>query len=147
MGLDMFLTARIYLWDNEKKDVLNKMFGIESSGFEYTVQDVGVRVAYWRKANAIHHWFVKNCQDGSDDCKEYWVEREKIEELMSICYEVAENINRGKELLPTQGGFFFGPVEFDDDYLWYVKETARMLKRALDDKALKDADFYYSSSW
>ena len=28
-----------------------------------------VCVAYWRKANAIHSWFVENCQDGVDECQ------------------------------------------------------------------------------
>ena len=25
-------------------------------------------VGYWRKANAIHGWFVRNVQNGKDDC-------------------------------------------------------------------------------
>lgn len=25
-------------------------------------------IAYWRKANAIHRWFVDNVQNGTDDC-------------------------------------------------------------------------------
>ena len=33
----------------------------------------GVEVAYWRKANAIHGWFVYNIQDGVDDQNEYYV--------------------------------------------------------------------------
>ena len=26
------------------------------------------QIASWRKANAIHKWFVDNVQDGVDDC-------------------------------------------------------------------------------
>ena len=26
---------------------------------------------YWRKANAIHDWFVDNIQGGEDDCNAY----------------------------------------------------------------------------
>ena len=29
---------------------------------------------YWRKANAIHGWFVKNAQQGIDDCRTYSVD-------------------------------------------------------------------------
>lgn len=28
-------------------------------------------VAYWRKANHIHNWFVQNIQDGIDDLLDY----------------------------------------------------------------------------
>jgi hypothetical protein len=37
---------------------------------------------YWRKANAIHPWFVENVQDGNDDCKNYYVSKEDIEALL-----------------------------------------------------------------
>ena len=44
----------------------------------------GVKVAYWRKANAIHGWFVDNIQDGVDDQNEYYVSKEKLEELKKL---------------------------------------------------------------
>ena len=45
-------------------------------------------VIYWRKANAIHQWFVDNIQDGSDDMEYYEVSKEQIEELRDVCAEV-----------------------------------------------------------
>jgi len=45
-------------------------------------------VAYWRKANAIHGWFVNNVQNGIDDCQESIVTREQLNELLSVCHEV-----------------------------------------------------------
>ena len=42
-------------------------------------------VGYWRKANAIHKWFVDNVQDGEDDCGYYEVNREQLEQLLHIC--------------------------------------------------------------
>ena len=47
-------------------------------------------VAYWRKANAIHRWFVKNVQDDTDDCNPYEVSKEQLEDLLSICKLVKE---------------------------------------------------------
>lgn len=47
-------------------------------------------VAYWRKANAIHRWFVKNVQDGEDDCGKYHVTRKQLEELRDCCMKVIE---------------------------------------------------------
>lgn len=48
-----------------------------------------VEIAYWRKAHAIHGWFVRNVQNGNDDCESYEVKKEKIEELLEICIQVA----------------------------------------------------------
>lgn len=46
-------------------------------------------IGYWRKANAIHNWFVNHIQDGEDDC-EYRreVTLEDLRELYDTCKEV-----------------------------------------------------------
>lgn len=48
-------------------------------------------VGYWRKANAIHRWFVENVQNDVDDCGRYEVSKEQLETLLEICNEVLEN--------------------------------------------------------
>ena len=45
-------------------------------------------LGYWRKANAIHKWFVENVQDDVDDCRYYEVSKEKLQELLDICIEI-----------------------------------------------------------
>lgn len=42
-------------------------------------------IADWRKANAIHNWFVENVQNGEDDCGYYEVSQKQLEHLLSIC--------------------------------------------------------------
>ena len=49
-------------------------------------------VAYWRKANHIHKWFVDNVQKGIDDCGYYKVSKKKLEELKNICEELINKI-------------------------------------------------------
>ena len=46
---------------------------------------------YWRKANAIHGWFVRNCQDGVDECEPADVTREQLEQLVADCRTVLAN--------------------------------------------------------
>ena len=74
MGLDMYLSGKRYMSkyfdaaDSEKIEKVNEIFGIEGiEDGDYGAQEVTFRVAYWRKANAIHQWFVDNCQDGVDE--------------------------------------------------------------------------------
>lgn len=55
-------------------------------------------VAYWRKANHIHKWFVDNVQNGKDDGGTYLVTKENIQKLKSVLDEVINSC----ELIPGQ---------------------------------------------
>lgn len=48
-------------------------------------------VMYWRKANAIHKWFVDNCQKGEDNCQPHLVRKNKIKELYEVCKVITEH--------------------------------------------------------
>lgn len=99
MGLDMYLYASKYIsgwsWQKDQK---------KNEEYEKLVEFSGVRahegsphgnlemcVGYWRKANAIHGWFVREVQDGIDDCKRNYVPREKLIELKKVCQEALDN--------------------------------------------------------
>jgi hypothetical protein len=47
---------------------------------------------YWRKANAIHNWFVKHVQHGVDDCNYYEVTKEQLIELHDTCEKVVKKV-------------------------------------------------------
>lgn len=53
-------------------------------------ESLSEEVAYWRKANQIHKWFVDNIQNGEDDCGCYNVSKDQLEELLGICEEINE---------------------------------------------------------
>jgi hypothetical protein len=42
-------------------------------------------VGYWRKANAIHGWFVRECGNNVDECQEIVVPKIKLLELQALC--------------------------------------------------------------
>jgi len=106
----------------------------------------GTEVIYWRKANAIHQWFVSNVQDGSDDCEEYEVTLEQLIELKDLCEEILENEELAEELLPTQSGFFFGSTDYDE---WYFENISKTHECLIDLLSSYDEDevFVYWSSW
>lgn len=56
-------------------------------------------VGYWRKANAIHKWFVDNVQNEVDDCGRYEVSKEQLEELLDICIQVRDGSKLVKGLI------------------------------------------------
>lgn len=50
------------------------------------------QVAYWRKANAIHDWFVNNVQDGEDDCQYHdEVTQADLIKLLNTCNTVLKH--------------------------------------------------------
>jgi hypothetical protein len=113
---------------------------------ELPTVEVEVGVAYWRKANAIHQWFVDNCQDGSDDCRPAYVSREKLAELLDLAKQVKADPSLADELLPTTSGFFFGSTEYDEYYMQDIDTTINQLEQVLASTAA-DWHFQYQSSW
>lgn len=73
MGLDM------YLYTKDSTDSTNQL-------------------GYWRKANAIHSWFVQNVQSGIDECEEFEVSRENLEKLRKTCQTVLDSL----KMIPGQ---------------------------------------------
>lgn len=114
---------------------------------EHPSVNIELGVGYWRKANAIHQWFVNNVQDGEDNCRDYYVDRNTLIELRDLCQQVLDNPKDAEELLPTQGGFFFGSTEFDEWYLASLKDTTEILDKVLNNSKFDGWDFQYSSSW
>ena len=199
MGLDMYLESEAYV---------SKYFGPDASEeqrvarlgtvlelcdeLHLPVEDrelggisICTHAGYWRKANAIHAWFVRECQNGVDECQRTYVELDKLEELREACTKIIESAkvndaepthvgdiwhkgedgevvhtpvvegvqhlldtSLAEELLPTQGGFFFGGTGYDVYYLADLERTVAIIDRC---KAAHEADptisFYYRSSW
>lgn len=156
MGLDMYLQATQffsgYSFEGQKeKSTFNKIIeAVDCSHFsEHSPScTVSVTVAYWRKANAIHKWFVDNVQNGEDDCGDYSVSREQLESLISICNKVLQNNDLAEKLLPPQSGFFFGSTEVDQYYFNDLHNTVEQLTKVL--KNFPEESFWYfqyHSSW
>lgn len=120
MGLDMYLTGR--------KD------GVET--------DLG----YWRKANAVHNFFVEVVQNGEDECQEIAVSVSDLHTLMNACRDVLDNPGEAESILPTVGGFFFGSTEYDSGYFDDIRHTIKVVEDALA-FANEGGEVFYQSSW
>lgn len=106
MGLDMYLRRKTYIGNNYKepeKQVKIDVPGITQEKVTYVEEEAG----YWRKANHIHQWFVDNVQDGEDNCGDYYVSKEQLQELLNTVNKVLDaselvdgTINAGYSLKP-----------------------------------------------
>jgi hypothetical protein len=147
MGLDMYLTAKRYIYtfgddDKDLRDVLEQLKVNDMS-----IKELSYEAGYWRKANQIHKWFVDNVQGGDDNCGEYLVTTEELERLLELVNEVLRNKDKAKELLPTTNGFFFGDISYDESYFDDLINTKAIIENVLSMVELRKYDIYYSSSW
>lgn len=148
MGLDMYLSAKRYVseYNEADKPLLDQLDNLSlPGGTPGRIKEIVAEAAYWRKANAIHKWFVDNVQNGEDECREHFVSREQLQQLLILVLQVLSNRGLATELLPTSAGFFFGPTEYDDWYWQGLENTRDQLTAAL--KADDRWDFFYRSSW
>jgi hypothetical protein len=151
MGLDMYLSARKYLSDYTpaEKDVKEQISEIDHPMFKtgMKVKEISFEAMYWRKANAIHKWFVDNCQDGVDECQETLVDVARLRELVDTCNVVLSNKKKAGELLPPSAGFFFGSTDIDQYYLEDLQSTVDRLGDLINMPDVEQFSFYYQSSW
>lgn len=57
---------------------------------KYGHSSIWESVGYWRKANAIHKWFVENVQNEVDNCGCYEVSKTKLRNLLDVCIQVRD---------------------------------------------------------
>lgn len=187
MGLDQYLRAEMfvggygYAGEESRKRylIMADAFGLEarSETNPFPSATASFTIGYWRKANAIHKWFVDNVQEGVDDCKPYYVSREQLKELRTLCHRVllTAKTEKGKVVVghhSVAGGPMEAMLE-DGEVITNPDEVAELLPTQegfffgstgydafyLDDAALTIAqidkalemdeqwDFYYQSSW
>lgn len=159
MGLDMYMSKKTYVkqWSHNKPEDQFEV-DVKKGGEPFNkikkerVSEVVEQVAYWRKFNALHNWFVNECADGEDNCQEIYI-GEKLPELLETLQkvkEVYEGDTPNKEdvfedLFPTASGFFFGDTDYGEYYIQEVNETIDLLTELL--KEDENGDYYYQASW
>lgn len=153
MGLDQFLHKKIFLSGKKqikKLESIYKIFPKEQYG---EAVEIIFEIGYWRKANAIHKWFVDNIQDGNDDCGTYYVFIEKLMELKNLCEQVLANHSKANELLPTTEGCFFGNTDYGELYFKQLEDTIEIINNIANKEIISkmtntEGGWYeYSSSW
>lgn len=159
MGLDMYLYAEKYVsgYDYSTGDAklsagvkkLARQAGLRSSDLKFSgfgSAVIRITVGYWRKANAIHNWFVKNVQDGEDECKPHCVSEDQLKRLRDDC-RWALNHRDDSTVLEPASGFFFGSTERDEYYYDNLKTTIEIIDNIINNNRFKGLGIYYRSSW
>jgi hypothetical protein len=146
----MYLNAEMYIseFDEENKALIESIKQTAPRGLgKFTPKNLSFEIAYWRKANAIHGWFVKHVQDGLDECQTRHVSLEQLQKLKDICEKVLADISLAPELLPATRGFFFGAYDYDEWYVSDLEHTLDKLSKILDNPNAKKWHITYRASW
>jgi len=124
MGLDMYLYRKTYVrnWSHMAPEELHQITVKKNKKKHPWIDSKNITgitelVGQWRKANAVHDWFVSHVQDGEDDCKEYNVELPQLQELYDTCVLVRDNtklvdgqIKNGYSCKEIDGKFVETPI-------------------------------------
>ena len=157
MGLDMYLYRKEYVstfaWTQDEKAVKEaNLHSVIANHFNVDPNMGGIYVdycvAYWRKANAIHGWFVNTLAGGVDECQPIYVSLDKLIELRELANSVVLTPAMAGDILPPQDGFFFGSSDIDEWYISDMKNTVDMLDKIISSVSPEDyPTFFYQASW
>ena len=162
MGLDQYLRATKYVskWDysNDYKDKTitqeyQDLLPMDTPDITKHGQFAGITVeypvGYWRKANAIHNYFVQTVGGGVDECQEMYVPRDMLSYLRESCQAVLSSDNmeeKAQEVgLETVDGFFFGDTEYGEWYTLDLQLTIEIIDHVL--TLPEEYSLHYQASW
>lgn len=133
MGLDM------YLYTNSKR--VCQEVNDQTDKWEHDFQTPRGIAIQWRKAHAIHYWFVNNVQYGEDDGGLYEVSMEDLARLHDACRAVLdstrlveadtgqrlEDPTTAIDLLPTTAYY-----AYDQWYWWDLEFTVGKIDKLME---------------
>ena len=109
-------------------------------------------VHYWRKANSIHNWILKETGTPSDfNAGDNGIELTK--DMLIKFVEQAETVLRDKSdetserLIPSCSGFFFGDTAYDEWYYKDIESTAEKFKQLINTFDFESYELVYSCWW
>ena len=106
MGLDMYLYAERHVSEYDIEHNGKEIVRLDNIDYDKIVNSANMEtlpsgsyggvtvtkcVGYWRKANAIHGWIVRNCANNVDTCQRIDLEREDLIALRDSCLKELAN--------------------------------------------------------
>lgn len=164
MGLDMYFYARkstyksFSKWDkpdsadetNYPEDLKTFSDYIYDRNFKSVEAETRYQIGYFRKFNALHSYIVRTFANGIDNCQDIILYKEDVEQIKKVLDDVLnahQQVEKAKELLPTQSGFFFGGTDYDEFYFEDVKDAADLMQSFLDNFDFENYQLVYRASW
>jgi hypothetical protein len=128
--------------------VLTQLVNI-NVGLDLYIEKVSRKeLAYFRKVNFLIPFFEGFFNTEIENLEDLELTKESVEELRDRCERVLNDRTLAKDLLPTQGGFFFGSINYDKYYyddVVDVLDNCNALLQEFDN--LKEDEFIIFRIW
>lgn len=181
MGLDMYLIGTQYIGAQYEHNHVTGSVNLKKDGVKIVtptdkIDQISLALGYWRKANAIHKWFVDHTQNGEDRNGSSEVSREQLEELLALtkdvlahCKLVDGEVCKRKTMKNEKWEKIMEPGKIIEDSSYaqehlpttsgfffgstdydegYVRDLEDTVKILTEALTMKDIDFFkYSASW
>jgi hypothetical protein len=166
MGLDMYLYAEKYIPSYDYEVIEGEFTRKRSAIYDSTINGAGMEtlptaeygsatvakcVGYWRKANAIHGWFVRELANGVDNCERIRVTRDDLKRLRDLCVNELSNRAMAKPIQEADYSMELSDSEGLDVVAKlmeaFKKETAKATDtQVIDDPLAPTAGFFFGST-
>jgi hypothetical protein len=103
--------------------------------------DKSEEVAYWRKANHIHNWFVQNCAKGEDECDYRRVTVDQLRDLRDVCQRVKD------ESILVPGQVTAGHMLSDGGWEPIIQEGLTIANPEVAERLLPTAEGFFFGSY
>ncbi|MGZ4160647.1 MAG: hypothetical protein ACXVNF_07630 [Neobacillus sp.] len=145
-----FANCRLRKLEAEQNEIYKKVkpyikYSGETGSTRYSlIEDV----AYWRKANQIHNWFVEILRNGIDEpLFTIEVTKDNLHDLYNLCLKTLSKNADPRETLPTRLGCYFGNLAYNDWYYREIYETKSLLEYLLRHFNFETHYLMYQCSW
>jgi hypothetical protein len=141
-----------YNWHEGEKKKYSEWLNAQPDPEEYGISECG----YFRKVNFLLPYFgyTENCEDLIVDIDDLWTLKKFCNEILDA-YKESEDASDEDEpwetlandLLPTEGGFFFGSTDYDEGYIQDVQEVRDWLNSLLVDGDVAEDEVVVMNCW
>ena len=122
---------------------------IYDRNFKSVQTETRYQIGYFRKFNALHSYIVTTFANGIDNCQDIILYKKDVEQIKKVLDDVLnahQQVEKAKELLPTQSGFFFGGTDYDEYYFSEAQVAADLMQSFLDNFDFENYQLIYEAS-
>lgn len=136
MGLDAYLNKNIYIGachaHNNVTGEINIKINDKPINIDFNkVVYIEERIAYWRNAYHIHHWFETNSFEYVFNEQATYMTLDHFEFFLEICKDVQDDPELRYKLLPLPEHLI--DIIRDEDYFWDIEYTIKVLSGLIAD--------------
>lgn len=101
-------------------------------------EDSYIELAYWRKFNSLHRWFLENSQRWVDDCFQYPVSKQQLESLLVVLQADIKRKSTKRKFLDHG---------LSEDFLGYMSSAINDIQHILDTFNFDTGSIHYYASY